>query len=125
MKASYPIRAALQARDCAGENLPPGLNTAIGTRDLSAWQPVPGITWVQTRSPQFAAKLRIRSDSRLVLWGVSGGYLRTFEFKHPLAWARRLIGRYQTSQTLANARLNAPNRPTGAFSSESVKAVGT
>lgn len=30
------------------------LNTVIGMEDFSAWQPVPGITWAQTRSPRLA-----------------------------------------------------------------------
>jgi hypothetical protein len=67
----------------------------IGDGDLSAWLVAPGVTWVQTRSPQFARKLSQRSDSRLVTWGVAGGYLRTFEFPHGLAWARRLNARYK------------------------------
>jgi hypothetical protein len=46
------------------------LNTVVGTAELSAWQPVPGVTWVQTRSPQFARKLSQRQDSRLVVRGV-------------------------------------------------------
>ena len=77
----------------------------IGTRELSAWPVAPGVTWVQTRSPQFARKLSQRSDSRLVVRGVAGGYLRTFEFQHGLAWARRLIARYTTTdETPTNAR---------------------
>lgn len=77
----------------------------IGNRELSAWQVVPGVTWVQTRSPQFARKLSQRSDSRLVMRGVVGGYLRTFEFLHGLAWARRLIARYTTAnETATNER---------------------
>ena len=66
----------------------------VGNRDLSAWLVSPGVTWIQTRSPRFARKLSQRSDSRLVARGVSGGYLRTFEFPHGVAWAKRLIGRY-------------------------------
>jgi hypothetical protein len=50
--------------------------------------------------------LKTRSDSRLVMTGVQGGYLRTFEFKHPLSWAKRLINRYTTSETLTNEALN-------------------
>jgi len=85
------------------------LNTVIGDRLLCAWQPVRGVTWVQTRSPQFARKLSQRSDSRLVMRGVAGGYLRTFEFQHGLTWARRLIARYTTAdETPTNARLTAP-----------------
>jgi hypothetical protein len=80
------------------------LNTVIGTNEIAAWQPVAGITWVQTRSPQFARKLSRRHDSRLVGCGVAGGYIRTFEFRHPLAWAERLIARYTQSDAVTNAR---------------------
>jgi hypothetical protein len=85
------------------------LNEVIGSGVLCAWQPVRGVTWVQTRSPQFARKLSQRSDSRLVARGVAGGYLRTFEFKRGLAWARRLVARYNTkNETAANARKTLP-----------------
>ena len=87
------------------------LNTVIGSPALSAWQPVPGITWVQTRSPQFARKLSQRQDSRLVVRGVSGGYLRTFEFHHPLTWAQRLIARYTAIKEATNARITSPPWP--------------
>jgi hypothetical protein len=85
------------------------LNSSIGTDELCAWQPVPGVTWVQTRSPQFARKLSQRGDSRLVVRGVAGGYLRTFEFHHTLTWGRRLIARYTTrNEVTTNARITAP-----------------
>lgn len=82
------------------------LNTPIGDRWLSAWQPVRGVTWIQTRDPKYARKLQQRSDSRLVVRGVSGGYLRTFEFLHPLSWAQRLINRYTSKTTATNAPLD-------------------
>jgi hypothetical protein len=87
------------------------LNVAIGCRELSAWQTAPCVTWVQTRSPQFARKLSQRSDSSLVAYGVAGGYLRTFQFHHGLAWARRLISRYTQNETPTNARINSPACP--------------
>ena len=75
------------------------INTAIGDRMLCAWQPVRGVVWVQTRDPKFAANLKRRSDSRLVVWSVHGGYLMTLEFvKKSMAWADRLIKRYQAGQ---------------------------
>lgn len=78
------------------------LNSVIGDRGLCAWQPVPGITWVQTRVPNHAKRLAKRRDARLVVVGVAGGYLRTFEFRHTLAWARKLIERYVRSAASAN-----------------------
>lgn len=80
----------------------------IGNRGLSAWQVAPGVVWMQTRSPQYARKLSQRSDSRLVVRGVTGGYLRTFELAHGLAWAERLIRRYTRNETATNARIIPP-----------------
>ena len=74
----------------------------IGDRWLSAWLVAPGVTWIQTRSPLFARKLSRRSDGKLVARG--GGFLRTFEFQRGLAWARRLIDRYQSAERVTNAR---------------------
>jgi hypothetical protein len=79
---------------------------AIGDHWLSAWQVGRGV-WVQTRSPQFARQLSQRSDSRLVARSHAGPFLRTFEFHHSLAWARRLIAAY----TADAARTTAAPRP--------------
>ena len=84
---------------------------AIGCHELSAWLVAPGVTLVQSRSPQFARKLSQRSDSRLVARGVAGGYLRIFEFQHGLAWAGRLIARYTKNKTATNAQKSAPICP--------------
>jgi hypothetical protein len=70
------------------------LNNAVGDRDLCAWSPVRGAVWVQTRDPKHARRMAQRKDSRLVVRGVAGGYLMTFEFRKSMAWARRLIARY-------------------------------
>lgn len=86
-------------------------DTTIGYLDLSAWQPFPGATWIQTRLPELARKLAQRSDSRLVMWGVAGGYLRTFEFRHGLAWARRLIRRYTEDLKTTNEQKIDSLRP--------------
>lgn len=87
------------------------LNTVIGSRELCVWQPASGITWIQTRSAQFARKLSQRGDSRLIVRGVAGGYLRTFELHHSLAWACRLIARYTAAETLTNEPKNSPACP--------------
>lgn len=87
------------------------LDTTIGNDALCAWQPSPGVTWVQTRSPQFACKLARRQDSRLVMRGVSGGYLRTFEFRHSLTWAQRLIRRYSLALRVTNEPKTASDTP--------------
>ena len=84
-------------------NIP--LNTAVGDRDLCAWQPVRGIVWVQTRNPNHARRMAKRSDGKLVAWGVAGGYLKTFEFQQSMAWAIRLLNRYTAAETTANAAL--------------------
>jgi hypothetical protein len=85
------------------------LNEAIGNRSLSAWQQVRGVVLVQTREPKYAAKLLGRSDSRLVMQGVHGGYLRVFEFEgKSMAWAARLIERYSGHDTLGGTGANGP-----------------
>ena len=85
------------------------LNAAIGDRSLCAWQPVRGIVWVQTRNPKYAAKLVGRSDSRLVMFGVHGGFLRTFEFAgKSMSWAERLIQRYSGNPTINATPANGP-----------------
>jgi hypothetical protein len=82
------------------------LNMAVGDRDLCAWQPVRGIVWVQTRNPQHARRMAKRSDSRLVAYGVAGGYLKTFEFRQSMGWAVRLMKRYLAAEVTANAASN-------------------
>jgi len=79
-----------------------GLNTAIGGHELCAWQPARGVVWVQTRNPKHARRMAQRGDSRLVVRGVAGGYLKTFEFRGSLAWAARLMKRYLTAETATN-----------------------
>jgi hypothetical protein len=88
----------------AASQQPP--NTTIGDHDLCAWQPVRGVTWVQTRNPKHANRLARRSDSRQVMVGVAGGYLRTFEFRHSLGWAVRLMNRYTANVTRTGAASN-------------------
>ena len=87
------------------------LGDVIGTAEISAWQTAPGVTWIQTRSPEYARKLARRSDARLVAVGVNGGFLRTFVFRHSLKWARTLLARYTAGVTVTNARKTAPESP--------------
>ena len=95
-----PLRATSLLR---GASVP---TDKIGDRELSAWQVGPGTMWVQTRCPECARKLSRRANTRLVATGVAGGFLRAFEVAKPLAWARRLIRRYQTGlETVTNACL--------------------
>jgi hypothetical protein len=82
-----------------------GLNEAIGGDELCAWQPARGVVWVQTRDPWHARRLAKREDGRLVVRGVAGGYLRTFEFRGSLAWAAGLMKRYLTDETTPNEGL--------------------
>ena len=101
------------------------LNTVIGTDEISAWQPVPGITWVQCRTAEHANRLAKRSDSRLVVCGMAGGYLKTYEFRRSLAWAGRLIRRYTRQNHTANERLSTPARPRGVLcSAEHISTAG-
>jgi hypothetical protein len=82
------------------------LNEAVGNYSLCAWLVAPGVTWVQTREPKFARKLSQRADSHLVARGVAGGYLRTFAFRHGMAWARRLISRYTQNEMATGMGIN-------------------
>jgi hypothetical protein len=85
-------------------NIP--LNTAVGDRDLCAWQPVKGVTWIQTRTPEHARRLARIKEARQVATGVAGGFLRTFEFHRSLTWAVRLMARYQSDEMVTNEALN-------------------
>jgi hypothetical protein len=78
---------------------------AVGGQELCAWQPVRGVVWVQTREAKHARRMAQREDGRLVVRGVAGGYLKTFEFRRSLAWAGRLIKRYMAGETATNAAL--------------------
>ena len=81
------------------------LNTAVGDRDLCAWQPVPGIVWIQTRDPLHARRLAKRGDGRLVVRGVAGGYLMTYQFENRMGWAMELMDRYVPDLTPPNAKV--------------------
>ena len=87
------------------------LNQPVGTAELSAWQIGPDLTWVQTRLTLHARRLNQRRDGRLVVRGVAGGYLRTFEFNHRLSWAKRLIKRYTFSEMATGEPITGLNRP--------------
>lgn len=82
-------------------------NTVYGDRLLCAWSPAEQVVWVQSRSPKYARKLKERSDSRQVMTGVNGGYLRTFEFRgKTMAWAKELIERYTRNEMRTGTPLN-------------------
>ena len=87
------------------------LNTAVGDRDLCAWQPVRGIVWVQTRNSKHARRLAQRDDGKLVAWGLAGGYLKTYEFAQSITWAIDLMARYTAVETTANEALGDAKRP--------------
>jgi hypothetical protein len=95
-------------------------NISIGTRELEAWQPTPGVTWVQTRLPEHANRLAKRSDARLVVRGMAGEFLKTFEFRHPLSWAEQLIRRYTCRNHTANAGQNLLASPVARRKSKTV-----
>jgi hypothetical protein len=78
--------SALQTEDSAHET--------VGTSLCSAWKVAPGVVWVQSRSPKLAKKLKQIAGHKQVAYSVVGGYLRTFEFKKSLAWARKWIARH-------------------------------
>lgn len=81
------------------------LNTAVGDRDLCAWQPVPGVVWIQTRNPVHGRRMAQRKDGRVVVRGVGGGYLMTFEFENRMGWAIQLMERYVSELEPTNAKV--------------------
>jgi len=85
------------------------LNTVVGDRELCAWQPVRGIVWIQTRNPNHARRMSQRKDGRLVVRGVAGGYLMTYEFVKPLSWAMELMNRYTAEEMPTNTALGGAN----------------
>ena len=78
----------------------------VGGPELSAWSVAPGVVWVQSRRPEFTDVLRKRRDARLVVRGVLGGYLRTFEVARPLRWARAFVDRQLRKLDAANSRFS-------------------
>jgi hypothetical protein len=89
------------------------LNNVFGDRMLCAWQPAPGITWIQTRSIHHARRLSQRGDGRVVMRSVAGGYLRTFEYQRQIGWAKRLMTRYIRLEVPAGALISSPPGPAG------------
>ncbi len=86
--------------------------TVIGDRNLSAWSIAPGVVWIQSRDPLFTRKLSQVAGSRVVAFGVVGGYLRSFEFARSLGWAKRLVARYQKKCAApANGKFSTPKSP--------------
>lgn len=65
-----------------------------------------GVVWIQSRSPEYARKLSQIKRGKVVARGVAGGYLRTFEFKRGIAWAKDLINRYTSNLMPTNEPLN-------------------
>jgi hypothetical protein len=102
-------RTALTAELAEGTEAMGAVDRVVGDRALCAWQPVSGLTWVQTRNPSHARRMAKRRDGRLVVRGMAGGYLKTFEFWRSLTWALRLMRRYVAAEMTAN---EAPNRAT-------------
>ena len=105
--AQMNTNVKMQKHGGVGEKVP--LNTAVGDRDLCAWQPVKGVVWIQTRNPNHARRMSQRKDGRLVVRGVAGGYLMTYEFVKPLSWAIELMNRYTASETPSNDALGGAN----------------
>ena len=82
----------------------------IGAHELCAWKVAPGVVWVQTRNAEIAERLKKLKGARLVVRGVQGGYLRTFEFEgRDMTWASKLIAR-ETSPNREFSELDASRR---------------
>ena len=91
------------------------LNTAVGDRELCAGQPVHGIVWIQTRNPKHARRMAQRKDGRLVVRGVAGGYLMTYEFAQSLPWAMALMDRYTAEEKATNEAFQGQDCPWSHF----------
>jgi hypothetical protein len=74
----------------------------FGDQILSAWRVAPRIYWVQSRLPAFTRKLQSRLNAKLVVNGVSGGYLRTYEITISRNAVQKLLTRWLNS--IANVR---------------------
>lgn len=82
------------------------MNT-IGTPELRAWSPAPGVVWIQTRNPRHARRLAKRRHARRVAYSVAGPFLETFELRKSLRWAARLLARLTAaSDTPPNGQLS-------------------
>lgn len=119
MNATISQRLA-SARSLAAHKRQPVIGQTIGDRLLCAWLVTTGVVWVQTRLTLHSERMRERQDSRLVVRGVAGGYLRTYEFGHGMAWAQRLIRRYTAEITPAGAQNDGAGRPVASLSQAGV-----
>jgi len=88
------------------------LNDTIGNSEISAWLVAPGVCRVQTSSAQHARRLSQRSDTRIAGFGVAGGYLKIFEVKQPLAWAKRFIRSLEPNEEPTNGAVLVQESPT-------------
>ena len=88
------------------------IGDTIGNSVISAWLVAPGVCWIQTSSARHARRLSQRSDTRVVVIGAGGGYLRTFEVSRPLAWAKRFINSHETDQEPTNGAVLFQESPT-------------
>ena len=88
------------------------LNDTIGNSEISAWLVAPGVCWVQTSSTHHARRLSQRSDTRIAGFGVAGGYLKIFEVKQPLAWAKRFIRSLEPNEEPTNGAVLVQESPT-------------
>src|ERR1700736_4136754 len=70
---------------------------AMSVAPISGWPVESGVWWIQTNDPAFARKLAKRSDTRLIAFGVAGGFLRIFEMRRSPSFVRRLITRYEAA----------------------------
>jgi hypothetical protein len=82
----------------------------VSVAPISGWPVESGVWWIQTNDPAVARKLAKRSDTRLIAFGVAGGFLRVFEIRRSPSFVRRLIARY----TAANERFRDSGAPANA-----------
>jgi hypothetical protein len=119
--ATYsPGRRAPKSRPVAAEPPAPKADAGsdfrtVGNRVLSAWG-VGDAVWVQTRCPEIAQKLSWLTRNprpRLVMWGVAGGYLRTYELSKPMAWVEAWITEVLSARETRKSREDLSTKSKG------------
>ena len=97
----------------------------FGTEELCTWSVAPGVCRFQTRSPEFARKLKDRAGAKVVGWSVTGGYLRIFQEAIEPWRARQLVTRYlMHSETRTNEAFSSQISPPSSGSDDSDTSEG-
>ena len=72
--------------------------------DISFWPVDDKHCWIQTKLPRLSKILSEYNGSKLVAWGVAGGYLRTYEVKLSLTGCAYFLKNLKYVKSLMNTR---------------------